>query len=62
MSSASKPGVATDVSSVAAMAAATLGMIDKLLAAVEKQPSLLSAVDVEGEVRFVRTGSVTAPI
>lgn len=49
MSSASKLGVTTDVSNVAAMAAAKLGMMDKLLAAVEKQPSLLSAVDGEGK-------------
>ena len=36
----------------AAMAAAKLGMMDKLLAAIEKQPSLSSAVDGEGEPRF----------
>lgn len=33
-----------------AMAAAKLGMIDKLLAAIEKKPSLSSAVDGEGEI------------
>lgn len=33
----------------AAMAAAKLGMIDKLLAALDKQPHLTKARDLEGE-------------
>lgn len=39
---------ATDVTP-AAMAAAKLGMIDKLLAAIDKQPRLAQARDSEGE-------------
>lgn len=42
------PSGATDASP-AAMAAAKLGMIDKLLAAVDKQPHLTKARDIEGE-------------
>ena len=41
----------------AAMAAAKLGMMDKLLAAIEKQPSLSSAVDGEGEPGLFRMWS-----
>lgn len=37
----------------AAMAAAKLGMMDKLLAAIEKQPSLCSSVDGEGELALL---------
>lgn len=59
MAPAAKFGAATDVAP-AAMAAAKLGMMDKLLAAVEKQPSLLTAVDGEGELFLFRTCTVTA--
>ena len=47
--SAAGPSVAsaTDVTP-AAMAAAKLGMIDKLLAAIDKQPHLTKARDLEG--------------
>ena len=55
MSPAVKPSAAgpsaapaTDVTP-AAMAAAKLGMIDKLLAAIDKQPHLTKARDLEGE-------------
>lgn len=49
MSSAKTVTMAMDVAP-AEMAAAKLGMTDKLLAAIEKKPSLSSAVDGEGEL------------
>ena len=50
MSPAAKPpGPGTVDVTPAAMAAAKLGMMDKLLAAIEKQPSLAQAQDAEGE-------------
>ena len=48
MSPAASSGVAVDVTP-AAMAAAKLGMMDKLLTAIEKQPSLSKARDGEGK-------------
>ena len=50
MSPAASSGgaAAVDITS-AAMAASKLGMMDKLLAAVEKQPSLAQSRDGEGE-------------
>lgn len=58
MSPAVKPSVAvpsgagaTDVVP-AAMAAAKLGMVDKLLAAIDKQPHLTKARDLEGDYRL----------
>ena len=54
-----KPGgaAAVDITS-AAMAAAKLGMMDKLLAAVEKQPSLAQSRDGEGAIGRSRNSSV----
>lgn len=54
MGSAANSGVAIDVTP-AAMAAAKLGMIDKLLVAIEKQPSLSKTRDGEGKSRLFRT-------
>lgn len=54
MSPAARTGGAAAVDIIsAAMAASKLGMMDKLLAAIEKQPSLAQSGDGEGEsVRF----------
>ncbi len=50
MSPAAKPGGAGAVDVIpAAMAASKLGMMEKLLAAIEKQPSLAQARDGEGK-------------
>jgi hypothetical protein len=58
MSPAAKPGgaAAVDITS-AAMAASKLGMMDKLLAAIEKQPSLAQSRDGEGESGLFRNNT-----
>ena len=58
MSPAAKPGgaAAVDITS-AAMAASKLGMMDKLLAAIGKQPSLAQSRDGEGESGLFRNNT-----
>ena len=58
MSPAAKTGgaAAVDITS-AAMAASKLGMMDKLLAAIDKQPSLAQSRDGEGESGHFRNNT-----
>ena len=58
MSPAAKPGgaAAVDITS-AAMAASKLGMMDKLLPAIGKQPSLAQSRDGEGESGLFRNNT-----
>jgi len=58
MSPAAKTGGAAAVDiTTAAMAASKLGMMDKLLAAIENQPSLAQSRDGEGESGHFRNST-----
>ena len=50
-------GAGTVDVTAAAMAAAKLGMMDKLLAALQKQPSLVQAQDEEGKAGLPGTNT-----